>query len=219
MCAPPWAPHLSYKIPRSQSVPSTVTCLRKFSVFPQTCETRSLVLKSHPTPHTHTCSHEVWPHLLHKSLSDPPHHPDSQNPHTSLCSCSGLSPPRDQRASFKKHHLDHTTPSSKLARDVSALSVKSQVPTVAPASSHAAISRQAAPPTLLDASLASGPLHELLFCLECSAIHPTVPEWLACSAPDCGRLVEVISSPYLPHLQHLSQLTTTGLSASCISGP
>ena len=48
-------PH-SYKIPSSRIVPSTVTCLGKFSVFPQTCETaptRSLVLKSHhTTPHT-----------------------------------------------------------------------------------------------------------------------------------------------------------------------
>ena len=34
-----------------------------------------------------------------------------------------------------------------------------------------------------------------------------------------GHLVEVISSPHLPHLQHLSQFTITGLSAFCISGP
>ena len=65
---------------------------------------------------------------------------------------------------------------------------------------------------MLDVSLASRPLHELLFCLECSAVHLAVPERLALSPPHTSLTYSTChnlqSQAYLPSVSPAPEART-----------
>lgn len=182
--------------------------------------TRSLVLTSHHPNNQATTCPVAAPPTQALGLTLPPTRLSpglTETPLTSLCFCSCPQGSEfiQRPEPLKQHHLDHTTPSSKLSRAVPAPSVKSQVPTVAsrsplatPVSSHPATSQRAAPQAVPGLSLASGPFHVLFFYLECTPAHPTFPEWLTLVPPESGHLVEVTPSHTSPTSAFAAPVTT-----------
>lgn len=224
-------PHLrlltsTRNIPGSRSITSAVTCpaFPPNLLLPDLGNATNTLLGAHIPSSQQPGHHMSCGRASYTSPGpDPPPNPClspglTEMPLTSLCFCSCPPPGSEfiQRPEpFKQHHLDHTTPSSKLSRAIPAPSVKSQVPTVAsrsplatPVSSHPATSQRAAPQAAPDLSLASGPFHVLFFCLECAPAHPIFPEWLTLVPPESGHLVEVTPSHTSPTSAFAAPVTT-----------
>ena len=219
-------PTSTRKYPEAESLPPP----QRVQHFPQACSSPGLgnatntLLGAQIPPSPQPAHHMSCGHASYTSPGpDPPPDPClspglTETPLASLCFCS--CPPGSEfiqrpELPFKQHHLDHSTPSSKLSRAIPAPSVKSQVPTVAsrspmatPVSSHPATSQKAAPQAALDLSLASGPFHMLFFCLERAPAHPIFPEWLTLAPPESGHLVEVTPSHTSPTSAFAAPVTT-----------